>query len=104
VNFTFGSIPVRVTYYPSRVTEEFMGQMLSFDKMDERTFAPTFAAFNATLCDLIESWDITENDGVTMFPIESERVVKLPLKLRMRISAEIMSDMRPNEEAPKTLN
>lgn len=104
VNFSFGSIPVRVTYYPGRVTEEFMGQVLALNTMDEHTFTATFKTFNATLCELIESWDITENDGKTMFPLDPERVVKLPLPLRMRISSEIMSHMRPNGEAPKTLN
>lgn len=104
INFDFGSIPLRVTYCPGLVTEEFMGQVLALNSIDEHTFTETFKSFNETLCEIIESWDITENDGKTMYPLAPERVVKLPLPLRGRIASEIMSDMRPNTEAPKTLN
>lgn len=104
VNFSFGSIPVRVTYYPGKITEEFMGQVLALNNMDEHTFTSTFKNFNATLCEVLESWDITEDDGKTMFPITPERVVKLPLQLRTWIAGEVMNDMRPNTEAPRTLN
>jgi hypothetical protein len=102
--FNFGSIPVSLTYFPGKVTEEFMGQVLAFEHMDEHTFAKTFDSFNITLCDLIESWDITEDDGVTMFPLDPARFVKLPLQLRFRLAQEIMASMRPNTDAPKTLN
>lgn len=104
VSFSFGSIPIRVTYYPGKITEEFMGQVLALNSMDENTFSSTFKTFNVTFCSIIESWDITEDDGKTMFPVVPDRVVKLPLQLRMRIAGEVMNDMRPNSDAPKTLN
>lgn len=104
ISFTFGSVPVRVTYYPGLITETFIGQVLAINNMDETTFMSTFKSFNATFCEVIESWDITENDGTTMFPLDPEHIAKLPIQLRGRIASEIMSDMRPNEGAPKILN
>lgn len=100
VTFYWGEDDVNVVYHPGKVTEEFMGQVLAFERMDAATFEKTFTSFNATLADIIESWDVF--DGKEMFPLDVKAFKRLPLPFRFQVAYAIMGDMRPERIAPQT--
>jgi hypothetical protein len=104
VEFSFGPLEISVTYCPGKVTEEFLGEYLALKGMDENTFKERFRAFNEALCDVIDEWNITEDDGVTMFPLDPDRLIKLPMTLRFGVAEAITGDFRPNGVATKIPN
>lgn len=108
IKFDFGAFPVSLVYHPAMIAEEFIEEFLLFQKMGEDSgedqVMGTLKSFNKTLCEVIESWDITEGDGKTMIPLTVTNMRRIPLKLRMTIAVQIINDMRPNTEAPKILN
>ena len=104
INFTYNDYPIKIVYFPGKLTEEFVGAVIAMNAMDASTFNATFKTYNEQLCDVIESWDVLENDGVTMIPLTPERLAKLPFKFRAKLSQEIMGDMRPEASTPQTAN
>lgn len=99
ITLYIGEDDVNIVYHPARVTEEFMAQVLAFDRMDAETFEATFTSFNASLAEIIESWDVF--DGETMFPLDATQFKRLSLSFRFSVAQAIMSDIRPEVTAPQ---
>lgn len=99
-----GESVVNLVYYPGHVTEEVFGTLNMFSAMNDENILSSFASFNETLASIIKSWDVMEDDKVTMFPIDPARFPKLPISFRMQVLNAIMGDIRPESFAPQTQN
>ena len=96
---------VTVTYYPGRVTERVFAAMQGFGKSNEDSLMADFAEFNKTLANLIQDWDVYEDEKQTIkFPVDPARFPDLPFAFRMQVVDAIMSDIRPEAGAPQTRN
>lgn len=103
VTLHVGEDTVTIVYYPGRVTEKAIATLNAFGKMDTSRLEEDFSAFNHMLAHLIKSWDVLEDDGETMFPLEAKRLAELPVGFRMGVINAIMSDIRPEQMAPQTM-
>jgi hypothetical protein len=100
LSFQWGSDAVNVTYYPGKITEKVLSDLSALDNLTGSNFEQAFAAFNEMLTGLLQSWDVLENDGVTMFPIDASRFSELPLLFRKQVLMEITKAMSPEATAP----
>lgn len=101
VRVQVGEDTATITYYPARVTEKIL--FMPFDDSSVSTMAASFSEFNTDLANLIQSWDVYEDDAQTqLFPIDAGRFSELPLDFRMKIYQAIVSDVRPEAAAPQT--
>src|SRR5258708_39159384 len=92
---------VHLKYYPGRVTERTMAlanQFKASDALDE--VLSGFKAFNDEMVRLIKWWDVLENDGVTMFPLDSKRLEELSLDFRGQLLVAIVEGINPEALAP----
>jgi len=95
----WGEDEVNIVYRPGKVTEKLFAQLAGIEQFTEKTIGPGMADYNATLADIIVSWDVME--GETMFPIDPIRFPELPLMFRMQVVYAIMGDIRPENLAPE---
>ena len=92
---------VNLKYYPGRVTERTMAlanQFKATDGVDE--VLTGFKAYNDEMVRLIKWWDVLENDGVTMFPLDSKRLEELSLDFRGQLLVAIVEGISPEALAP----
>ncbi len=103
VTFQFGDNPVTVVFYPGRITERVLTAG-NFAKRgdDPASIEAGVEDFNAILAGLVESWDVLENDGKAMIPIDAKRFADIPLIFRTRVFQEIIGAFRPEMVAPQT--
>src|SRR6266705_3597432 len=89
-------------FYPTRVTEKTIGLAQSFSATgnDADSVTAGFKAFNEELVRLIKWWDVMENDGVTMFPLDARRLSELSIEFRGQLLVAVVSDIRPETLAP----
>jgi hypothetical protein len=102
ITLSVGGETVTIEYFPGRVTEK----VLTAGNFSRRGDKPEDIAagvedFNGTLANLIKSWDVLENDGQTMFPIEAGRFPDLPLGFRLQVFSDILGAFRPEAIAPQ---
>jgi hypothetical protein len=102
VTVQVGDDAANIVYYPSRVNEKAL--FMSFDQSSASAMAASFGEFNVELANLIQSWDIFEDDAQTqLFPIDAARFSELPLDFRLKIYKAIVSDVRPEGMASQTI-
>lgn len=63
---------------------------------------PELAELTEETLPLLKSWDVLEDDGVTMFPIKAGKLSLLPIAFRLAVLKTIMGDIRPNDMALTT--
>jgi hypothetical protein len=120
VTFMYGEDEVTIEYFPGHVTERTFAQLQEFSRMEGADLDKVIGAFqklNEMLAgtpidagDLLEgkrppiealgllkSWDVLEDNGVTMFPIEADHLSLLPIPFRLAVLQAIMGDIRPNQ-------
>jgi hypothetical protein len=51
---------------------------------------------NQAIVAIVKSWDITESDGVTPFPLDVARLPEVPYMLKVAILRGVVRDARPN--------
>jgi len=84
VDFTFLDNPVHLEYRPGAFTEKTLMIMGSLEGVkDGDKILAGLHDINQELCRLIVSWDVMEDDGVTMFPLDADRVSELPFLFRI---------------------
>lgn len=93
----YHGLNVHVQYYPGKITERVIAQIQSFAQLTGDDLAQGFRDLNRLLTDLIASWDLTENDGMTMFPLTGDRLAELPVLFRIEVLKAAMGDIRPND-------
>lgn len=96
IEVAFNRLVVKAEYYPGKITERIIQKMRDLSRMNDGDLTG-FADLNAMIVELIASWDLTENDGVTMFPLDAERLPELPVQFRIKVLTAALKDMRPNE-------
>lgn len=97
IQVTFHTTTVKAEYYPGKLTENVIVQINELTTLTtQEEVTSGFSTMNDLLVELIASWDLTENDGVTMFPIDAARLPELPLPFRMNMLLATITDMRPN--------
>lgn len=96
-HFKEGSLTIE--YDPNLITEETFAQLNAFSKMSaamsEADIFESFRTFNKLLVSLIRSWDLLENDGVTVVPITVERMAGVAIPIRLLAIEMITGDIRP---------
>jgi len=93
---------VNLKYYPGRVTERTIALANQFQVGNEvAEVIAGFHTFNAELVRLIKWWDVLENDGTTMFPLDATRLEELSIDFRGQLLVAIMEDIRPEAIAPQ---
>lgn len=97
VTIQFHGITVKAAYYPGKVTEDIIAQIDALATVGASTETRAgYSDLDALLTELIASWDLTEDDGVTMIPIDAEHLRTLPVLFRQQALLRIVEDMRPN--------
>lgn len=99
-SFQWGEDTVNITYYPGLVTEKTFADLDSFNAASSDEIQSSFAMLNTTLCKLMKSWDVLEEDG-SMFPLEPGRMAELPILFRAQCITAITGDVRPETAAPQ---
>jgi hypothetical protein len=102
VTFQYGDKPITLVFYPGRITEKVLTAG-NFAKRgeDAASIEAGVKDFNDILATLIESWDVLENDGKTMIPIDADRFADIPLIFRTQVFQEIIGAFRPEMMAPQ---
>jgi hypothetical protein len=96
IHVPIGDDVVNITYYPGRITEHTMAAC-QIDGSTTDEVMSSFDGYNETLCSIIKSWDIYEDDEQTkLLPVDVEHFAALPLAFRGAIYQTIMVDIRPN--------
>lgn len=95
VKLPVGDDAINIVYYPSFATDETYLLLENLQSDDQSTITETLNTLNSLLLDLIKSWDLYENDGVTLVPLSKERFGGLQIGIKSEILQAIMSDMRP---------
>lgn len=91
----WGSTPIKVEYKPGKLTGNLIAEVEN--NADVETIG-------TVLIDLIDTWDLTEDDGVTMFPLDLKRFGEIGLPVLTAIFYAIVTDMRPEALAPQMTN
>lgn len=101
VTLDVGEDTLTVRYYPARVTEKVIATVQGFANLAESQFTAAYAEVNAILCTLVKSWDLYEDEAQTqMYPLDASRLADLPVMFRAQVLTAILSDMRPEADAP----
>ena len=99
VSFAVGEDTVTINYYPAHITEQTYAQMQSFGGED---LVRGFGVLNDMLAQLIQSWDVFEDDAKTqMYPLAPDRLAALPISFRLQCITTILRDLRPNAVTPQ---
>lgn len=92
---------VNLKYYPGRITEKTMALAKAYNEQsDLDTVLNGVMAFNHELVRLIKWWDVLENDGETMFPLDVKRLEELPFDFRGQLIASMAEGVSPEAVAP----
>lgn len=97
IEVAWHSLTVHADYYPGKITERTIQTILVFSKSNGEALIDGIADLNTMIVDLVASWDLTENDGVTMFPLDADRLAELPVQFRTKLLVACLKDMRPND-------
>lgn len=100
--FRYNEEDVTIVYLPSLVTEKTFAQLTTIDSLkDTSQIAESFANLNDILCRLIKTWDVFDDEAMTvMFPLTPDRLQELPIDFRMRALQAITGSLNPNLVAP----
>lgn len=92
---------VNLKYYPGRITEKTMALANAYTAQDDLdTVLNGVMAFNHELVRLIKWWDVLENDGETMFPLDVKRLEELPFDFRGQLLAAMVEGVSPEAVTP----
>lgn len=85
VSLDWGGLNWNVEYRPSALTD---ANLTLIDASYDST--------NQAIVAIVKSWNLTENDDVTPFPLDVARLPEVPYMLKVSILQAIVSDARPN--------
>ena len=92
---------VNLKYYPGRITERTMALAKAYNEQsDLDTVLSGVMAFNEEIVRLVKWWDVLENDGITMFPLDVKRLPELPFDFRGQLLAAMAEGISPEATAP----
>jgi hypothetical protein len=92
-----GELDIWVKYYPNRLTGEYAAKLTTVgDDMKEDIYP--------IIAHLVESWDLVEDDGTTMIPINASGFDRVGVPFLLQIFGAIVGDMRPNGVTPQMMN
>jgi len=106
-----------IEYSPALVTEDVFMKLLNFYSLQAvveqstndselvKKFAKVFTDLNETISYLVKSWEVylTRKDEQEGNPasLEADKLVRVPLKIRMAVIRGIIADIRPESLAPQ---
>jgi hypothetical protein len=88
--------PLHVTYRPRGLTTRILAQVHAAQK-DENVASMLYA----TVPSVLESWDLTNEDGVPI-PITEDDLADLPSTLLLHVLNAVSEDIRPNPARSST--
>ncbi len=83
---------VTVVFYPERIDLPFAAKQLIGLKLYTNT--RKIKMCDKTLAHLIKSWDVFEDDEVTMFPLKQKRLAILPISFKLDVLNAILATKR----------
>lgn len=104
ITLEFAQEEIQVEFSPGRVTEKTLKIFYAVEHIKEESMFDDIESFNRELAGIIKWWDVTEDDGKTMYPLDVKRLAELPLMFRGAVAGAIMRNFRPEADAPKTLS
>jgi len=85
VTFSWQGLDFTVAYFPGKLSDAAIAQIdAALDSM------------NTEIVGLVQSWNVTENDGTTPFPLDAARLVELPVPFKQALVRAMIRDNRPN--------
>lgn len=99
VTVSFGDKSLSVEYHPLLITDEMLANLTGFAQLTEATALAKIRELAGILVDLIESWDLLENDGETPIPLTVPRLMKLSPVIKARVIQAMMEDINPETMA-----
>ena|SRR6266702_146595 len=95
IELEFAGEVVHIDYYPARVTEKTYAALTKLSSMTAETIQPGFEMLNSVLKLLIKSWDVFQEDEISMYPLDQDHLSELPILFRTSVLQAILSDIRP---------
>ena len=95
-----GGGSLNITYYPLRISDEMLLQLQSFAGATEQTMPGLLGDLNQMLVDVVQSWDLLEDDGVTPIALTQERLAGLSPVIKSLAVQCILGSIRPEALAP----
>ncbi len=100
VTLHYSGEDILIEYFPARITGRMLVEMQALSQVKEDNATASYISLIVTLCRLIKSWTIYEDEKETvMFPLEPERLPELPISLISQAFTAIMGDSRPEAQA-----
>ena len=93
-----GGDSLTIGYKPEGITQETLIRLQKFTGGTEK-LPEQFKEMNEVLISLLVSWDLLEDDAITVIPITVERFLTLPLVILTTVIEAIAEDMSPNSQA-----
>jgi hypothetical protein len=85
------------------ITPRFIQDLLALDESRLKNATPAeadaaLASVSEQMARIVAEWDVTEEDGVTMFPLVADRLAaEIPLSVQVAILFTCMAEMQPGE-------
>ena len=98
-----GGGTLNIVYYPLKITDEMLlqGQRFTAAGNDEAAVTGLMHDINTQLVDIVQSWDLLEDDGVTPIPLTVERLQRLSPVIKAMAIQAIIGSISPEAMAPK---
>jgi len=92
-----------IDYYPLLITDEMFVQLQSFASTSEAEAPGKLADLNRMLVEVIQQWDLLEDDGQTVIPLTVERLTRLSPVIKAMVLQAILGSISPEALAPQTM-
>lgn len=99
VTISFGDKSLSVEYHPLLITDENMASLMDFGAMTADNALSKVRELSQILVDIIEAWDLQENDGQSTIPLTVPRLSKLSPVIKSRVIQAILGDINPETMA-----
>lgn len=99
IKFEFAEEEIQLEFHPGRVTEKTLKIFHAVENVKEESMFDDIESFNRELAGIIKWWNVTEDDGETMYPLEVKRLADLPLMFRGAVASAILRNFSPEARA-----
>src|SRR5437879_6876771 len=94
----FGTLTILIVYDKEAAqNEDYLTSIGAMSKMNAIRLHPEILV--SLLCRVVMAWDVVEEDGVTMCPIDAGHMTVLPLPFRAKVATVIMRDSLSRNDA-----
>lgn len=99
IKIEFAEEEIQIEFHPGRVTEKTLKIFYAVENIKEESMFEDIESFNRELARILKWWDVTEDDGKTMYPLDAKRLAELPLMFRGAVASAILRNFSPEARA-----